>query len=51
MTKKEIEERIIEIENTLFIIDMSDRWTSTDMETMRTLEREKRQLKEQLEKR
>ena len=49
MTKKEIEERITEIENTLFIIDMSDRWTSADRETIRRLEREERQLKEQLE--
>lgn len=49
MTRQQIEERIEDLEDRRFILDMKDRWNSDDYRTDREWSEEIRTLKKQLE--
>ncbi len=49
MTEEEIRSKIDELENAKFVLDMKDRWNTTDWNTSRRLSFDIRQLKEKLE--
>lgn len=48
MSKQEIEERLTEVENAIWNIEMKDRWNESDFSRMHELECERADLKRML---
>lgn len=48
-TREEITRRIEQVENNAFYLNMKDRWTRQDFQTMRDYDSELRELKRELE--
>lgn len=44
MTREEIQKEIDQIEGRMFMLNMKDRWSNSDYETMRRWNQEKREL-------
>lgn len=50
MTNKEREQKMEELENRMFFLNMKDNWTNKDFESMREMKKEWNELKKGLDK-